>query len=135
MLPYVSIVYGQAFEVPSDDPIANHPSVRTYRLGDGRLFVGSDTDEIGHACNHACAILSVGSGWTPTVGPEDSMSYVVPETGATVEIVGFDPGDDPYILCDSCGAELLRDDGRFEAEYGHPIGGTTGLTKSTLTLF
>lgn len=36
----------------------------------------------------------------------------------TVDIVSFDPGDDPYVLCTTCEDEMLRDDEKFFEQYG-----------------
>lgn len=126
----LSLIYGKAFEVPANDPIKGHPSVRTYSAR-GRVFIGHDTDEIAHVCNETCAsglVAKDGALWRET---DEQSSYVAPDRGVrnaihgryarTIDVLPFDPGDDPYVLCAHCGAELLRDDEKFEAEYGHPI--------------
>jgi hypothetical protein len=128
-----SVIFGTAFEVPTDDDILDHPSVRPYRTDDGRAFIGHDTLDIAHACGLPCAVLIVGGEWALAISHDDAMSGVDltgekftdgRPTGyfTTFDIVAFDPGDDPYVVCAQCETVLLRDDDAFLAQYGRPIG-------------
>lgn len=121
----LSLIYGNAFEVSSDDPITDHRSVRVYRAG-GRTFIGHDTSDIAHVCDAQCAINAIDRTYTET---DQGSAYIVldppvidPENFPTIDVVDFDPGDDSYILCAACDTELLRDDDKFFEQYGRRIG-------------
>lgn len=131
----LSIVFGTAFE---DETIPADANVRFYRA-DGRRFVGHETEEISHACDTACVqtvLAESGGPWTET---EDGGAYVALESGRdapiyygpsssitvfdTADVMAFDAGDDPYVLCAACQTELLRDDDRYREMFGTEIGG------------
>jgi hypothetical protein len=129
----LSIVYGSAFEVEGQED--DYGNVRVYRTG-GRTFIGHDSFDIAHVCNRTCLsrIIDGSSLWPVdlveprlTWEPAGGDSYVqlltleYSDRFPTADVHNFDPGDDPYIRCAACGTELLRDDERFEAEFGHPI--------------
>lgn len=116
----LSVVYGQAFEVDIDDNIINHPNVRSYVVN-GRAFIGSDTWEIEHFCGMEC--FTPPEDWNSTRFGDVYVNLNNSHQGyfATADIQEFDPSDDPYILCDGCGEELVRDDEAYEAMYGRPI--------------
>lgn len=138
----LSIIFGTAFEVPTEqdrtDRAANelHGNVRYY-VADGRTFIGHDTEEIVHVCDRACAqtvIEEDGGRWTAAseyrAGMADTYVDLTAEkdtNGAsttnhgTVDVVSFDRGDDPYVLCAACKSELYRDDTEYLAQFGRPI--------------
>lgn len=124
----LSLVYGSAFQsdIGTDDDTSR---IRVYRH-DGRTYVGHDTTDIVHVCDKSCMFQAIDdSVYAPadidstvfvsidTETRADGRTYV-----ATIDVLGFDPGDDPYILCGACGAELLRDDDKFYEQYGRHIG-------------
>lgn len=123
----ISLVFGTAFEVSPTDEILDHPSVRPYRMG-GSAYVGAETDEILHVCDRECAMRVMTGEYLPAEGGDAYVSthpYTSRDgrTVRTVDVVGFDPGDDPYVLCAACGEELLRDDVAYRAMFGRSIGG------------
>lgn len=123
----LSIVFGTAYEVA--EPLDGN--VRNYNAG-GRHFIGHDSSDIVHVCDEACAQTVITEAG-PYVKCEDTDAYViVPDVPydpsemfrnvPTADIHGFDPGDDPYILCGACETELLRDEDKFYEQYGRHIG-------------
>ncbi len=107
----LSLMYGSAFETTDDGP----GNWREYSA-DGRYFIGSDTDDIAHACSWACARELL----PPDIHAcaNDPSAYITlrpftytdgrpTDEYPTIDIVDFDPGDDPYVLCEACGAVLV----------------------------
>lgn len=125
----LSLVSGTAYEVHTTDEILDHPNVRPYRMG-GAAYIGIDTLDISHVCGWDCAMRIIPqnhfraeSGDAYVAGVTYPSKHGI--TVRTVDILDFDPGDDPYVLCAACGAELLRDDEAFEAMYGRSINDPT----------
>src|SRR3954447_6453180 len=125
----LSMIYGEAIEISG--PIDG--TVRLYEL-DGRTFLGTDTYEIVHVCGNVCRddlVQSEGDRWTQTDNSNRdefvSLTELVDTSGEptgkfdTLDVQGFDRGDDPFVLCAACGAELYRDDEAFEEMFDHPI--------------
>lgn len=121
----LSMVYGSAFQTT----ILYDDRLRLYRHGD-KSYVGYDTSDIVHVCDETCLFQVVDD---DVYAPADNDSRVfvsihprpVPAKGVTyvdtIDVVDFDPGDDPYVLCGACGTELLRDDDKFYEQYGRHI--------------
>lgn len=121
----LSLVDGTAYEVSTADEILDHPSVRPYLMG-GAAYIGIDTLDIVHTCDRDCAMRIIPQNYFRAESGDAYVSGVNYRsdhgvTVRTIDILDFDPGDDPYILCAACGAELLRDDEAFETMYGRPI--------------
>jgi hypothetical protein len=125
----LSLIYGEAFEA---DPAAmGTDSIRVYRSR-GKTFIGHSTHDIGHCCDE-CLGQAIPNEYLPS--DNDPRAYVSiheehrPPRGLhrgltvvrTCDVVAFDPGDDPYIVCEVCGEELYRDDEAYEAMFGHPL--------------
>lgn len=118
-----TITFGSA--MPVDEYLRGN--VRMYVAEDGRMFVGHDTTDMLHACNMECVVevlMECEERWEGI----DMHTYVAPDEPdnrgyvPTADISSADYGDDTYVLCAACDAELHRDDERHEAEYGHRIG-------------
>ncbi len=124
----LSLVYGSAFQIDvgADEDTSR---IRVYR-NDGQTYVGYDTTDIVHVCDRGCMFQAIDDSiYAPadidsrtfvsidTETRDDGRTYV-----STIDVLEFDPGDDPYILCGACGAELLRDDDKFYEQYGRHIG-------------
>lgn len=131
----ISAILGDAFEVEPNCP--DGPNYRLYRVN-GRTFMGCESDDIVHLCDRKCLAsflerdFGVGLSDATIVACNSPDAWIDTQetqftdgTGTdkflTIHVAGFDPGDDPYILCAVCERELLRDDEKFEAMYGHPI--------------
>jgi hypothetical protein len=120
----LSVVYGTAFAVDPSDEIVSHRSVRVYRTQDGKVYIGQDTQEIVHVCDAVCLTQALPREYLPTTNSADAYVSIHPSLDGivrTADVGEFDPGDDPYILCDACETELLRDDAAFLVAFGHPI--------------
>lgn len=103
-MAYFTRVYGDAFAVPSDDPIVNSDRVRVYRIGD-EAWIGESTHSIEHVCSVLCladrVFTDAGYGWLTTDDGSASVR-VNKHSVETIDVVDFDPGDDYYILCTNC---------------------------------
>lgn len=126
----LSIVFGEAFE--DDTAEGATGNIRVYSV-DGRHFVGHETSEIVHVCDKACAetVLREAGNY---VQANDAFTFVsldetrTVQTGGnpltmvdTADVQSYDAGDDSYVLCGACKAELHRDDEAYEAMFGRKI--------------
>lgn len=114
-----TLIYGTAFR--DDDYSDPRGGVRVYRAG-GAQFLGYDSSDMEHVCSDACLrkrraqILAAGEGFREDdyrggnelfhalVGPEFDNRDVT-----TIDVSGFDPGDDPYVVCAVCGDVMIDD--------------------------
>jgi hypothetical protein len=124
----LSLVFGTAFEVHTTDTILDHPNVRPYHMG-GAAYIGFDSEEIVHVCSRDCALRIISDEYFPG-DDDDRERYFVschPYTSEhgvtvrTVDLLDFDRGDDPYVLCGECGTEIYRDDDAYLEMFGTPI--------------
>lgn len=127
----LSIIFGTAFEAELN--AMGTDNIRVY-AHDGHTYIGHDSSEIVHVCDEDCLrqalpdeyVLSDELNYTyVSIHPWQTepdhlgswMTYV-----RTADVSDFDPGDDPYVLCAACKAELRRDEDLFEEQYGRRIG-------------
>lgn len=125
----LSMIYGEAFRDDDADPMDSR--IRVYVIARGVRYVGHDSHEVAHVCDWDCAMAALPNEYMPTEGwgishPRAYVSIHTDERppftyARTCDISDFDPGDDPYIECDACGAVLLRDDEAYETMYGRRI--------------
>jgi hypothetical protein len=124
----LTMTYGSAFQsdIASDEDTSR---IRVYCHG-GKTYVGHDSSDHVHVCDKGC-MFQVVDDTVFAPADIDSRTFVSIDTDTrpdgltyvtTIDVGDFDPGDDPYVLCGACGAELLRDDDRFYEQYGRHIG-------------
>lgn len=129
----LTLAFGNAIELDGpNDPIIGDARVRTYIVG-SRAFLRVDTDDLAHVCDSQCAAELIRREFAEFTQCETDVSAYVDlseqtdTAGApvgqwsTIDVGDGDTGDDTYVLCAACGAELVRDDDRHIAEYGHAI--------------
>lgn len=125
----LTIIYGTAMRVADGE---RDDRVRVYVHESGATYWGDETHELEHVCSQLCADAALN-----VHGPREDGDYELcadsrssflalatdgDETkAATADVTSADYGDDPYVLCASCGAELYRDDAAYEAAYGTSI--------------
>lgn len=125
----LSIIFGEAFEA---DPVVQGGNIRVYTI-DEHTYIGHDTSEIVHVCDNTCLIQALPNEYAACDDSGDHYVSIHPFSRAsgaavtmtfvrTADVVDFDPGDDPYVLCAACKAELRRDEDLFEEQYGRRIG-------------
>jgi hypothetical protein len=122
----LSLIYGVAIRDSVDAENDDISRIRVYVGTDTDTYVGTDTTDIAHVCDDECGRRVVGRGFKPSemLGDNPAIrSFVRPlgDRALTIDVIDFDPGDDPYIKCAACDATLLRDDAAFLEQHGRPI--------------